>query len=57
MLYLVGLLCCLLADVVTEAGWGGSRNTWPLYYDWALASHVVKYASIVFKYIQHISKA
>ena len=32
-------------------------DTWPLYCDWALASHVVEYASTVFKYMQHVSKA
>ena len=49
-------LCCSLADVLTEAGRGGSGNTWPLYYDWAPASHIVECVSIVFKYLQHISK-
>ena len=47
------LLCCLFAEVSTEAGRGGSGNTWPLYCDWALASHVVEYASIIFEYMQH----
>jgi len=28
-------------------GRDGSGNTWLLYYDWALASHVVEYVSIV----------
>ena len=49
----MGLFCCLLAGVLTGAARGGNGNTWPLYNDWALASHVVEYASTVFEYMQH----
>ena len=50
----MGLFCCSLSDVSTETSCTGSGNTWPLYCDWALASHVVEYASIVFVYICNI---
>ena len=49
----MGLFYCLLAGISTGAARGGNGNTWPLYYEWALSSHVVEYASTVFEYKRH----
>ena len=51
----MGLICCSLADVVTEAS-RVERKHLVLDYDWELVPHVVEYVSIVFVYMQHKSK-